>query len=88
MASNVFSHRILTEDINRSDVIGIVAKHFDAFTVTLTWGYWKGKAEPALDIELIGAAYADARRVALEIKDANKQESVLLFSVQGKSILV
>lgn len=85
---NAFSHRILTEDINRNEVIEIVAKYFDSFTVTLTWGYWKGKAEPALSIEVIGGSFTDVLSAARQIREANSQECVLVFSVSGKQTMV
>lgn len=83
-----YSHRILTEDINRNEVIEILSKYFDSFTVQQTRGFWKGAAEGSLSIELIGAAYADVRRASEEIRIANNQEAVLIFSVTGKSTLI
>lgn len=80
-----FSHRIMTEDINRENILAIADKHFDCYTWTAHNGRYKGKHEASLTIEVIGGSYADALRVAEEIKVANHQDSVLIFSVNGKS---
>jgi hypothetical protein len=86
--ASTYSHRILTEDVNRQAIIEILSKYFESFNVAETTGYWKGKAEKSLSIELIGSAYADVRRASEEIRIANNQEAILIFSVTGKSSLI
>ena len=86
--ANTFSHRILTEDKNRDAVISILSKYFESFTLVPQLGYWKGNAEPSIAIEIIGAAYADVLKACKEIREANNQEAVLIFSVTGKSSVI
>jgi hypothetical protein len=88
MSAGVFSHRILTEDVNRETVVSIVSKYFDAFTVYPAIGYWKGIPESSLTIDIIGGNYPDVRRAAIDIKAANNQDAVMVFSLQGKQTLV
>ena len=88
MAASPFSHRILTADINRDTVLSILSKYFDGFTVYPTLGYWKGIPEHSLVVEMIGSSYTDVLDAAQEIKAANNQDAVIVFSVQGKSVTV
>ncbi len=83
-----FSHRILTENINRPLIVDILSKYFDSFTLTEHKGYWKGVPESSLSVEVIGAAYADVLRAASAIRTANNQDAVLVFSVNGKQTVV
>lgn len=83
-----YSHRILTEDVNYNLVVDILSKYFDSFTIQQSRGYWKGSAEASLVIEVIGGAYGDVRKASEEIRVANNQEAVLIFSVTGKSTLI
>jgi hypothetical protein len=86
--ANSFSHRILTEDVNRQVIIEILSKYFESFNVTETLGYWEGQAEKSLSIELIGASEKDVLRASEEIRVANAQEAIMVFSITGKSRLV
>jgi len=85
---NSVSHRILTEDINRQLVIDILSKYFDSFTLIAQTGYWKGKEERSLSIEIIGASEKNVLRASEEIRVANAQEAIMVFSITGKSRLV
>jgi hypothetical protein len=85
---NSFSHRILMEDRNRDAVISILIKYFDSFILVPQLGYWKGQEEPSISIEIIGAAYADVLKACKEIREANNQEAVLIFSVTGKTSVI
>ena len=82
------SHRILTEDINRQSVIDILSKYFDSFTLIAQKGYWKGQEERSLSIEIIGASEKTVLRASEEIRVANAQEAVMVFSITGKSRLL
>ena len=82
------SHRILTEDINRPLIVDILTKYFDSFTIVPQVGYWKGQAERSLSIELIGASEKDVLRASEEIRIANSQEAIIVFSITGKSRLL
>ena len=82
------SHRILTEDIDRPLIVDILTKYFDSFTIVPQVGYWKGNAEKSLSIELIGASEKNVLRASEEIRIANSQEAIIVFSITGKSRLV
>ena len=82
------SHRILTEDIDRSLIVDILTKYFDSFSIVPQVGYWKGKEEKSLSIELIGASEKTVLRASEEIRIANSQEAIIVFSVNGKSRLL
>jgi len=75
--------RILTEGgtTKRRRAINIMCSHFDSFTILEGTGFWKGKPESSLILEVCGDAVYLApliRAAALEIKLANHQESVLI----------
>jgi hypothetical protein len=82
------SHRILTEDIDRPLIVDILTKYFDSFTIVPQVGYFQGKEEKSLSIELIGASERDVLRASEEIRIANSQEAIIVFSVNGKSRLL
>ncbi len=78
-------YKVYTEYKNTREIIELVSKQFDGFTVTSGRGFWKGHEELSLVIEIIGD-YADKSKVlklAAEIKVLNKQESVLVFTGTG-----
>ena len=83
-----YSHRILTEDVNRQLVIDILSKYFDSFSIVPQVGYWKGQEERSLSIEIIGASEKTVLRASEEIRVANAQEAVMVFSITGKSRLL
>ena len=73
-------YRIYTEHKNLDSVVHQANQRFEGFTVLSGVGYWKGKAEPALIIEVV-APEEDRELVvdlALSIKRTNAQEAVLL----------
>lgn len=45
-------YKILTEDINRLAIAKIVGRYFDGFTMIGGLGYWQGKQEYSLIIEI------------------------------------
>lgn len=45
-------YRLFTENKNKTIVLGIVSSHFPGFTVYEGQGYWKGKAEETLIVEI------------------------------------
>lgn len=83
-------YRIYTEDINRNEVLEIVAKYFDAFTVIPCKGAWKGAHESSLIIEIIDSDVIAPKVIycAETIKYTNKQESVLITKSTIESELV
>ena len=75
-------YRIYTEDKNRLWIEATAGNYFSGFTIIKTMGYWKGKPEKSLIIEIIAQnAYehkANINCLCQDIKQFNKQESVLL----------
>ena len=78
-------YKVYTEYKNTLQVIELISKYFDGFTILSGFGFWKGERESSLIIEITGD-YADKSKVlklAAEIKILNKQESVLVFTGTG-----
>lgn len=82
------TYRLFTEDINREVIASIVASRFDGFTVIPSFGYWKGKPENSVIVEIETENREAVMSVANEIKTANKQEAVLVEEVETKGELV
>lgn len=77
-------YRICTENKNREQVEQAIGVLFDGFTVFEASGYWQGKRELSLVIEIIGES-DDSRHiemVATTIRDFNKQECVLVQELE------
>lgn len=75
-------YRILTEDVNRETIYSILDSYVDGYAVQSGTGSWRGIRENSIAIDLIGIDQTIAEQIALNIKDANKQESVLLLSIE------
>lgn len=76
-------YRIYTERRGTWDdrTIREVGKRFSAFTIIRAQGYWEGKAEPAMIIEIITGMDGDAARVfelAEYLRVMNEQDAVLV----------
>ena len=83
-------YRILTEHKRRDKIIGIVAGQFNSFTLIDGLGYWKGKPEKALIIE-IAAGISERETIAelcRTINRVNAQECTLLQEVECRSTLI
>jgi len=96
-------YRIITQNKNRSEIITMLRRHFDGFTIYRATGYWKDTIEPALIIELddIGDYTAqneytfredgfgrEVEEVVKQIKTMNKQDCVLLQQISCISELI
>lgn len=71
-------YRIYTE--KKDNLERLAGNFFEGFNVSEVKGYWKGKAEKSVIIEILaGEAQAvQVKALALLIKELNKQESVLI----------
>ena len=78
-------HRIYTEDKNKREIIKLVAVKFESFTLQPTTGYFRGKGERSILIEIVGAAKRDIRDLAARIAEMNGQKSVLVLSFRGQA---
>jgi hypothetical protein len=79
-------YRIQTEDINRDSIIAIMSQNFESFTIIPAIGYWRGKPENSIIIEIIGNPddYTKIRNCADNIRKQNKQECVLITQSQTR----
>ena len=84
-------YRIITEDRNRYDTEQLVSDHFSDFTLIGATGFWQGKLEDSLIIEIntdvLNAGYRIGVLAKL-IKVQNKQEAVLVQEIPCKSSLI
>lgn len=79
-------HRIQTEDVNRDDVLALLDQAFEAYTVNLSLGRWRGKSEPSLTIEVTGTTYEAVSKVAEDIRAMNSQEAVLVSEYEPSKV--
>jgi len=61
-----------------ANVPEIVSRYFDGFTIIDAKGYWKGKAESAVVIDLVTKDEPKVRRLVQAILQENDQEAVLV----------
>ncbi len=81
-------YRIYTEYIARDKIIAAFAASFESFTTFDGIGYWKGKPEECLIIEVVTSDSVTLRKVCEWVKWYNKQEAVLIVAVQETSELI
>ena len=81
-------YRILTQDVNRDGIVGYIGTYFDSYTVIPAIGFWHGFEEKSLIIEIDTDNRIIVERIALWIKQTNKQEAVLVQCIDTKSKLV
>ena len=84
-------YRILTQNVNYAAVIALCSAAFpDGYTVLTGTGYWCGKSEHSLIIEICSVQYTltDIEALVYDIKKLNKQEAVLVqvLECEGKLI--
>lgn len=73
-------YRIYTEDKEDRIVEKIAYDNFDGFTILHGIGYWKGRIEKSIIVEILSEQNIlhQVKICAQEIKRVNKQESVLV----------
>ena len=72
-------YRIITENKNRDWIEKQVGYSFDGFSVIEQTGYWKGKRESSLCIEIVtDVTIRPIQYICQQICQHNEQESVLL----------
>ena len=80
-------YRLYTE--NKKNIDGITSKLFDGFTLLKGTGYWRGKREGCLIIEILADKETKNIEVlANTIKRVNKQESVYVTSEPVTAALI
>jgi hypothetical protein len=78
-------YRIYTEDLNRSKIIRLASKTFDSFTLQPTTGYYRGKPEKSIVLEIVKAQQSEVTALANAIRRLNGQKSVLIMGLTGKA---
>lgn len=78
-------YRIYTEDADREAIVGAVSERFESFTLHPTTGYFKGRAEKSVVIEIVEAGEEDIKEVARVIRAINGQKTVLVMRLRGEA---
>jgi hypothetical protein len=77
-------YRLYTEDKNRETIKEIVGKYFEGYSLIPCDGVWKGASEKALIVEIVVQPPSSnaVERIAREIKEANRQETVMVVTIE------
>jgi hypothetical protein len=76
-------YRIYSENKLRGDILELVSKSLQSFTVHEAIGYYSGRSEPSIILEIIGANEVEVQSLAEKIRAITKQESVLIMKLSG-----
>jgi hypothetical protein len=78
-------YRIYTEDADREAVVRAVSQKFESFTLHATTGYFKGRAEKSIVIEIVEASERDVNAIARMIRAISGQKTVLVMGLRGQA---
>ena len=78
-------HRIYTEDKRRATIVRVISKQFESFTLQPTTGYYSGKPEKSIVLEIVGAKESQVKWLAARIREINRQASVLVITLNGRT---
>ena len=88
-------YRIFTENVpaNRSEVERTVSKYFGGYTVFDSVGYWNGRKENSLCIEVVTDIEPAnikklVKKLAEDIRVVNNQEAVLVQKLEVETFLI
>lgn len=81
--ANQTIHRIYTEEKNKRAILDLMARSFDSFSVQPILGYYRGKKEKSIVLEVVGASAREICGIADKIKKMNGQTSVLTITLHG-----
>ena len=76
-------HRIYTEAKNEREIVRLASARFESFTVQPTSGYYRGKRERSIVLEIVGTRPHLVRDLAQRIRRMNGQKSVLILKTRG-----
>ena len=76
-------YRIYTEEKNKRAIVRLTGRKFENFTLQPTLGYYRGKPERSIVIEIVGASQRAVEQLAVGIRRMNGQKSVLVMKVQA-----
>jgi len=77
--------RLYTEDKRRATIVRVISKQFENFTLQPMTGYYRGKPEKSIVLELVGAKESQVKWLAARIQEINRQASVLVITLKGRS---
>lgn len=82
----IIRYRIHTQHVAPN----MVARHFDGFSIVRAQGFWKGKAEDAVIIEILGTVDdgPKVRTLASEIREQYRQHEVWITTEEVSLIRV
>jgi hypothetical protein len=71
-------YRIYTQQKNKREIVGLAAAQFESFTIQPTIGYYRGRPEKSIVLEIVGSSEREVSQLALRIKKMNGQKSILI----------
>lgn len=75
-------YKIYTENKNRSELVECTCQYFENFTILAATGYWFGKSEHGIVIEIVADAESEIYNLAWDIRKLLKQDTVLVVAVE------
>lgn len=84
-------YRILIENKHRKFIERLVSRHFTGFSMHIQTGYWQGKREKSLCIEIVSDSPVCAlkiNRICKAICGYNKQDCVLVQTIPAEAKLI
>jgi hypothetical protein len=78
-------HRVYTEDKRRATIVRVISKQFESFPLQPTTGYYRGKREKSIVLEFVGAKDSEVKWLAAHIREINRQASVLVITLNGRT---
>lgn len=67
-----------THKLEVGKIVGTVAKYYEGFTYYKSTGYWKGKREKSLIVEISGAKQNEVKKLSKVLCKVLKQEAVAI----------
>jgi len=84
-------YRLFTENKRKKWICELIAEKFSGFTVFETIGYWQGKKEKGLCIEILTDNLMDSifiNQICKAICSYNKQDCVMVQKIKAKNFFV
>jgi hypothetical protein len=78
-------YRLYTEKKNQAAIVRLIGEQFESFTLQPVTGYYRGKPEHSIVVEIVGASPSAIRGVAQKIKRMNGQKSILSIRFRGEA---
>ena len=84
-------YRLHTENKHKKFIEQLVSEHFAGFSIYMQTGYWQGKREKSLCIEIVSdspAAALKINKICKAICGYNKQDCVLIQTIPAEIKLI